>query len=60
MFTAIRNSLIEAAYYRNDDLANQIVLLDEEISGVRPATAPVEHLEQRLDYWLHLAGKRWL
>jgi hypothetical protein len=52
-------ALIEAAYYRDDDLANQIAMLDEELSGMRPKTAPVEELEQRLNYWLSIAAFRW-
>jgi hypothetical protein len=51
---------IEMAYFRDhDDLANQIVMLDEELSGVRPKTAPVAELQERLDYWLTLASTRW-
>ncbi|HKM56128.1 MAG TPA: hypothetical protein VJY33_22160, partial [Isosphaeraceae bacterium] len=59
MMTAIRDSLIESAYYRdNDDLANQIVACDEQLSGVVPAEATQAELTLRLDYWLSLASRR--
>ncbi len=60
MMTFVRSALTEMAYYRNDDLANQIVLCDEELSGVRTRTASEEELRQRLSFWLHLAAQRWL
>ena len=52
--------LIEMAYYReNDDLANQITMLDEELAGIRPKSAPGYELVERLVYWLQIAAKRW-
>ncbi len=55
-----REELIEQAYSRyDDDLANQVVSIDEELTGVRPATAPVAELQERLNFWLALAAARW-
>jgi hypothetical protein len=55
-----RSDLIETAYYRDCGLASRIVRMDEEISGVRPATLPMEDLVEQLDCWLVLAKLRWL
>lgn len=65
--TETDRELIEAAYVRDDDLANQLVMIDEELAGVRPPSpgSPlgvdqwVDDLESRLDYWLGLARVRW-
>ena len=54
-----RSDLIDRAYYGDTDLHQQIAMLDEELTGVRPATAPEAELTERLDYWLAIAARRW-
>jgi hypothetical protein len=57
--TLTRDQIVERAYFRDCDLSAQITMLDEELSGVGPRSAPKHELTARLDYWVAIARVRW-